>query len=261
MSLKLNVKGIQIKLLDAEHQGYISLTDIVIYNSRFASDSRIDNWMSCRGYLEFMAMWERLNNPDFDVDAFEQIKCQVTSRDLILTPKQWVKQTAAKGIVLKAGRYGGVYAHKDIAFEFAGQFGLAFKLGLVNAFHGLEAQHNAQSDWRVRRDLTKINYRLHTDAIKRNLISADLSAEQIGDIYSAEADVINMAMFGKTAAQWREENPGEKGNIRDSADLAQLVFLANMENLNAAFIIDGLKQSERLDRLSQLATEQMNVLS
>jgi hypothetical protein len=171
-----------------------------------------------------------------------------------------IEKTGAIGIISKAGRYGGTYAHKDIAFEFASWVSVEFKLYLIKEFQRLKDQEYKQLGWDIRRNLAKINYRIHTDAIKRNLIPASLSKQQIGYVYATEADLLNMALFGKTAAQWRQENPNDKGNIRDSANVSQLVCLANMENLNAVFIDDGLGQAERLVRLNQIAIQQMTIL-
>ncbi|MDD5091924.1 MAG: KilA-N domain-containing protein, partial [Candidatus Wallbacteria bacterium] len=175
--------------------------------------------------------------------------------------KQWVEKTNSKGIIAKAGRYGGTYAHKDIAFEFASWISPQFKLYLIKEFQRLKDEERKQLGWDIRRNLTKINYRIHTDAIKENLIPAELSKKQINLVYAAEADVLNMALFGMTAKQWRDTNPDKKGNIRDYADISQLVCLSNLENLNAHFIGDGLRQSERLVKLNKTAIQQMKLLT
>ena len=178
----------------------------------------------------------------------------------MLTSKQWITKTGAIGLIAKAGRYGGTYAHKDIAFEFASWISVEFKLYLIKEFQRLQEQEQKSIDWNVKRSLTKINYRIHTDAVKENLIPEDLSPQQISHVYANEADVLNMALFGKTAKQWRDENPGTEGNIRDYANVSQLVCLANLENLNAVFINEGLEQAERLRKLNQIAIGQMKIL-
>ena len=178
-----------------------------------------------------------------------------------MTPKQWIERTGAKGIVSKAGRYGGTFAHRDIAFEFAAWISVEFKLYLIKEFQRLQEAEQAQLGWDVKRNLAKINYRIHTDAIRANLIPPELTGKQISLVYAMEADVLNMALFGKTAKQWRAANPGEKGNIRDQANATQLVCLANLENLNALFINEGMEQPERLQKLNRIAIEQMELLT
>ena len=207
-----------------------------------------------------IGIWEEIYNPDFNSLEFEGIKNQAGLNRFILSVKQWVDKTNAKGIVAKAGRYGGTYAHKDIAFEFASWISPRFKLYLIKEFQRLKDEEKKQLGWDIRRNLTKINYRIHTDAIKENLIPPHLSKQQIGHIYASEADLLNMALFGKAAAEWRTQNTDKKGNIRDYANVSQLVCLADLESLNALFINEGLTQAERLTRLNQIALQQMKIL-
>ena len=201
-----------------------------------------------------------MHNPDFNVTEFRNIRNESGSNGFILSSKNWINSTNAIGIISKAGRYGGTYAHKDIAFEFASWISAEFKLYLIKEFQRLKEEEQKQLGWDIRRNLTKINYRIHTDAIKENLIPKNLSKKQISFVYASEADVLNMALFGKTAKQWRDENHIEKGNIRDYANVSQLVCLANLENLNAVFINEGYEQNTRLKKLNQIAIQQMKIL-
>ncbi|MES0489586.1 MAG: KilA-N domain-containing protein [Leptospirales bacterium] len=239
---------------------YICITDIAKYKNAERTDDLIRNWLRNRNTIEFLGIWEQLNNPDFKPVEFDGFKKQAGLNSFTLTPKQWIKKTGAIGLKSKAGRYGGTYAHKDIAFEFASWISVEFKLYLIKEFQRLKEGERKQLGWDIRRNLAKINYRIHTDAIKNNLVPSALSKIQISNIYASEADVLNMALFGKTARQWREEHPKDKGNIRDHADVSQLVCLSNLENLNAHFIHDGIKQSERLQKLNLIAIQQMKLL-
>ena len=200
-------------------------------------------------------------NPNFNSPEFEGIKIEAGLNRFILSVKQWVKKTNSIGIVAKAGRYGGTYAHKDIAFEFASWVSPYFKLYLIKEFERLKKEEQEKLGWDIKRNLAKINYRIHTDAIKNNLVPEKLPKEKINFIYASEADILNVALFGMTAKEWREENPKLKGNIRDYADISQLVCLSNLENLNAVFINEGMKQSDRLEKLNFIAIEQMKILS
>jgi KilA-N domain len=255
---KIEVQGLTIGIL--EKKDYICITDIARHKDPERTDYIIQNWMRTRNTVEFLGIWERLNNPDFNPIEFEGFRNQAGLNSFVLTTKQWVGKTKAIGIFSKAGRYGGTFAHKDIAFEFASWVSVEFKLYLIKEFQRLKDQELRALGWDVRRQLTKINYRIHTDAIKQNLIPQNLSKSQISFIYASEADVLNMALFGKTAKQWRDENPNEKGNIRDFANVSQLVCLVNLENLNAVFIGEGLKQADRLLKLNQIAISQMKIL-
>lgn len=258
--VKIEVKGASITVVSGDVDDYISLTDIARYKDSDHTDDIIRNWLRNRNTLEFLGIWEQLNNPVFNPVEFDGIRMQAGLNSFTLTPKRWIEATRAVGITSKAGRYGGTYAHKDIAFEFASWVSVEFKLYLIKEFQRLKETEREQLGWDIRRNLTKINYRLHTDAIKTQLIPQQLTAQQTSLIYASEADLLNMALFGKTAAQWRDENPGNKGNIRDEANAAQLVCLANLETLNAHFIHQELAQKERLALLNQTAIVQMKLL-
>ncbi|MBU0480561.1 MAG: KilA-N domain-containing protein [Proteobacteria bacterium] len=249
-----------VRVQQIRKDDYISLTDIAKY--RNADDPRfvIQNWMRTRFTVEFLGIWEQLNNPDFNRVEFEAVKNESGSNAFVMTPTKWAKLTGAIGIVSKSGRYGGTYAHKDIAFEFASWVSVEFKLYLIKEFQRLKEQELQQLGWDIRRNLTKINYRIHTDAIKANLIPPELTPQQINLVYASEADLLNMALFGKTAKHWRNENPDHKGNIRDEANVSQLVCLANLETLNAHFIQQGMPQAERLKILNRTAIHQMKLL-
>ncbi|GAB1485637.1 KilA-N domain-containing protein [Aminivibrio sp.] len=255
---KLTVQGSQISVFQKNGQDYISLTDMVrdIENGL----ALIEKWLRNKNTIEFLGIWEEIYNPGFNSPEFEGIKNQAGLNRFVLSVKQWVEKTGSVGIIAKPGRYGGTYAHKDIAFEFASWISPQFKLYLIKEFQRLKEQELRQLGWDIRRNLTKINYRIHTDAIKAKLIPPELSSQQINFIYASEADLLNMALFGKTAKQWRDENPYQNGNIRDEANVSQLVCLANLETLNAHFIHQGLPQAERLQILNQTAIHQMKLL-
>ena len=256
---KIEVQGSEITIFTSKEQDYISLTDMVrnIENGL----SLIEKWLRNKNTIEFLGIWEEIYNPDFNSPEFEGIKNQAGLNRFVLSVKQWVTKTKSKGIIAKAGRYGGTYAHKDIAFEFASWISPKFKLYLIKEFQRLKDEERKQLGWDIRRNLTKINYRIHTDAIKENLIPPELSKPQINHIYATEADILNMALFGMTAAMWRDANPDKKGNIRDYADVSQLVCLSNLENLNALFINEELSQEIRLERLNKIAIQQMRILT
>lgn len=218
------------------------------------------NWLRNRNTVEFLGIWEKLNNPTFNYAEFDIIKSQAGLNNYRLSAKEWMQKTNAIGIVSKAGRYGGTYAHKDIAFEFAMWISPEFKVYLIREFQRLKTEEQAQFGWTAKRELSKINYRIHTDAIKQNLIPAEVTTQQASIIYADEADMLNVAMFGMTAKMWREQNPELKGNIRDYASINELICLSNMENLNAVFIDQGIAQGERLIKLNQIAIQQMQVL-
>ena len=257
---KIEVLSTKISVQSNQKEDYISLTDIARYKNRDRSDDLVRNWLRNRNTIEFLGIWESLNNPGFNSVEFDGFRIQSGLNSFIMTPKQWIEKTNAIGIVSKPGRYGGTYAHKDIAFEFASWISVEFKLYLIKEFQRLKDKELNQLGWDIRRNLTKINYRIHTDAIKEHLIPIKLNKKQINLIYASEADILNMALFGKTAKQWRDENPDKKGNIRDFANVSQLVCLVNLENLNAHFIKEGLEQPERLKKLNQTAIEQMKLL-
>ena len=256
---KINVEGSEISIIAIEDKDYISLTDMVrnIENGL----ALIEKWLRNKNTIEFLGIWEEMYNPDFNSLEFEGIKNEAGLNRFVLSVKQWVEKTNSIGIVAKAGRYGGTYAHKDIAFEFASWVSPYFKLYLIKEFERLKEEEQKKLGWDIKRNLAKINYRIHTDAIKNNLIPEKLPKEKINFIYANEADILNMALFGMTAKEWRDENPNLKGNIRDYADISQLVCLSNLENLNAVFINEGMKQSDRLEKLNSTAIEQMKILS
>ena len=255
---KLNVDGTEIQVLQIEEDDYISLTDMVrkIDNE----PALIEKWLRNKNTIEFLGIWEEMYNEDFDIHAYEEIMQEAGLNRFIMSVKQWVTRTNSKGIIAKAGRYGGTYAYKDIAFEFASWVSPQFKLYLIKEFERLKKKEQALLGWSAKRELAKINYRIHTDAIKTNLIPAELTPQQTSVIYASEADVLNMALFGMTAKQWREEHPDKKGNIRDYASINELICLSNMENINAVLIEDGLSQKERLIKLNKIAIHQMSIL-
>ena len=255
---KINVDGTEIQVLQIEEDDYISLTDMVrkIDNGL----ALIEKWLRNKNTIEFLGIWEEMYNEDFDTNAYDEIMQEAGLNRFIMSVKQWVTRTNSKGIVAKAGRYGGTYAYKDIAFEFASWVSPQFKLYLIKEFERLKKEEQALLGWSAKRELAKINYRIHTDAIKTNLIPTELTAQQTSIIYASEADVLNMALFGMTAKQWRENNPDKKGNIRDYASITELICLSNMENINAVLIEDGLSQKERLIKLNKIAIHQMSIL-
>jgi len=255
---KIDVQGSEITIISTKEQDYISLTDMVrdIENGLVL----IEKWLRNKNTIEFLGIWEEIYNPNFNSPEFEGIKNQAGLNRFALSVKQWVQKTNSIGIIAKAGRYGGTYAHKDIAFEFASWISPKFKIFLIKEFQRLKDEEQKLLGWDIKRNLTKINYRIHTDAIKANLLPDSLSKKQISIVYANEADVLNMALFGKTAKQWRDGNPDKKGNIRDYANVSQLVCLVNLENLNAVFINEGYEQSLRLEKLNQIAIQQMKIL-
>ena len=249
-----------VRIQRVEQGEYISLTDIAKFKNPDAPADIIKNWLRSRSTIDLLGLWEKLNNPDFKLVEFDQFRFAAGENAFVLSPKKWIESTQAIGLISKSGRYGGTYAHKDIAFEFATWVSIEFKFYLIKEFQRLKAREQEQLGWDIRRNLARINYRIHTDAIKQNLIPPELTSQQVGLIYATEADVLNMALFGMTAKQWRDANPDKKGNIRDYANGAQLVCLANMESLNAVMINEGVAQPERLMRLNRLAREQMRIL-
>jgi len=258
---KITVLNREVTLDSFNDEDFISLTDIARYKNEEGSDDVIRNWLRNRNTLEFLGIWERLNNPDFKPVEFDGFKNQAGLNSFTLTPKQWIDKTGAIGIISKAGRYGGTYAHKDVAFEFASWISVEFKLYLIKEFQRLKEEEKKTLGWDIKRNLARINYRIHTDAIKTHLIPARLSEGAASLVYASEADVLNLALFGFTASQWRADNPEKQGNVRDYAEASQLVCLSNLENLNALFISQGLAQSERLKRLNEIAIQQMTILS
>ncbi len=260
--VKINVLAREVSVRTVNQEDYICITDIARFKDPERTDYIIQNWLRNRNTIEFLGIWEILNNPDFKPIEFDGFRKQAGLNSFTLTAKQWIEKTHAIGLLSKRGRQGGgTYAHKDIAFEFASWVSVEFKLYLIKEFQRLKEQERAQLGWDIRRNLAKINYRIHTDAIQANLIPPELTARQTKLIYASEADVLNMALFGMTAGQWREKNPDLKGNIRDYADVSQLVCLSNLENLNAHFIQEGIPQGERLHKLNRTAIQQMRLLT
>jgi len=256
---KITIENSEITILSVNHADYISLTDMA--KSQF-QEILIFKWLSLKSTIEYIGEWELLYNPTFNYTEFGIIKNEAGSNNFVLSTKNWCEKTNAVGIVAKTGRYGGTFAHKDIAFHFGMWISAKFQLLLVREFQRLkETESNKQQlEWNYQRYLSKVNYHIHTDAIKENLIPENLTKSQISFVYANEADVLNMALFGKTAKQWRDENTNEKGNIRDMASIEQLVVLSNLESLNAVFINQGILQQERLQQLNQIAITQMKSL-
>ena len=258
---KITVQNTPITVLSVEEQDYISLTDMATAKE---GDNRsadiIKNWLRNRYTIEFLGTWEVIHNPNFKVVEFDHFRMSAGLPSFVLSASEWIERTNAVGIIVKKGRYGGTYAHKDIAFEFGSAISVPFKLYLIEEFQRLKTEEQKMLGWSAKRELSKINYRIHTDAIKTHLLPAEITREQASYVYADEADVLNVAMFGKTARQWREENPDLKGNIRDYASINELICLSNMENLNAVFIEQGMPQSDRLVKLNQIAIHQMSIL-
>jgi len=259
---KIDVIGNEITIYKGDIDDFISLTDIARYKDSANMDTIIQNWLRNRNTIELLGFWEQMYNPNFKPLEFEGFRKQSGLNSFVLTPKRWVETTNAIGIVSKSGRYGGTFAHKDIAFEFASWISIEFKLYIIKEFQRLKEDENnrQQLDWNLQRTLAKVNYTIHTDAIKEQLIPKILNPKQISLVYATEADLLNMALFGKTSSQWRSESPDAKGNIRDYATIEQLVVLSNMESINAVLIRQGLESSERLKQLNQIAITQITSL-
>ena len=256
---KINVEGSEISIIAIDNRDYISLTDMV--RNVENGVALIEKWLRNKNTIEFLGIWEEMYNANFNSTEFEGIKNEAGFNRFILSVKQWVNKTNSIGIIAKAGRYGGTYAHKDIAFEFASWVSPYFKLYLIKEFERLKEEEQKQLGWDIKRNLAKINYKIHTDAIKNKLVPEKLSKERINYIYAGEADILNVALFGMTAKEWRENNPELKGNMRDYADISQLVCLSNLENLNAVFINEGMDATERIEKLNAIAIEQMRILT
>ena len=256
---KITVQNTNITIIAVNGDDYISLTDLARHKSD-EPNAVIANWLRNRNTIEYLGIWEQLYNPNFKPTEFEGFRRQAGLNAFTLSPKKWTDATNAIGIIAKSGRYGGTYAHKDIALKFAGWISVEFELYIVKEFQRLKTEEQRLLGWSAKRELSKINYRIHTDAIKQNLIPAEVTPAQASVIYANEADVLNVAMFGVTAKQWRDAHPDLKGNIRDYATINELICLSNMENLNAVFIEQGITQGERLVKLNQIAIHQMSVL-
>ena len=254
------VKDVTIKTISKDGMDYICITDIAKQKNSTDPNGVISNWMRNRNTVEFLGIWETLHNANFNPLEFEGFRKEAGLNAFTLSPTRWIEATNAIGIISQSGRYGGTFAQTDIAFEFASWISVEFRLYLVMEFQRLKAEEQTQLGWSAKRELSKINYRIHTDAIKSHLIPAEVTAEQASIIYAEEADVLNVALFGMTARQWRNANPDLKGNIRDYATINELICLSNMENINAVLINDGIPQGERLVKLNQIAIQQMQVL-
>ena len=257
-SKKIEVQGNEITIISVNNEDYISLTDMLKAKD---GDFFISDWLRNRNTVEFLGIWERIHNPNFNYGEYATIRNQAGLNSYKISVKEWVAKTNAIGLKAKAGRYGGTYAHKDLAFEFGMWISAEFKIYLIMEFQRLKEIEQAQLGWDIKRNLAKINYRIHTDAIKSNLIPPELTARQVSYVYAREADVLNMALFGRTAKDWRDTNPGGKGNIRNYANISQLICLSNLENLNAHFINDGMPQKDRLIKLNTIAIQQMKLLT
>ena len=272
---ELSVLNQRISYIKIDDEDYISITDMLKSKD---GDFFVSDWLRNRNTIEFLGIWEEIHNPNFNYGEFAIIKSQAGLNSYKISVKEWTEKTNAIGIISKAGRYGGTYAHKDIAFEFGMWISPKFKLLLIKEFERLKAEEQKQIGWNAKRELSKINYRIHTDAIKNNLVPKELTKNQINFVYAEEADVLNMALFGMTAKEWRTKNPNLDGNIRDYATMNELICLANLdskykanasidnvlsnlENLNSVFINEGLKQSERLEKLNKIAISQMKILN
>lgn len=258
----INVNGTSIVIISNKDADYISLTDIAKHKDVVNTDDIIKNWLRNRNTIELLGFWEQIHNPDFKPVEFDGFRKQAGLNSFTMSPKKWIETTGAIGITSKAGRYGGTFAHRDIALEFASWISVEFKLFLLKEFQRLKDEENdrLKLDWNLQRTLAKVNYKIHTDAIKENLLPKELSKQQINFVYADEADLLNMALFGKTAKQWRTENPTAKGNIRDEATIEQLVVLSNLESINALLIEQGLPQHNRLEQLNRIAITQMKSL-
>lgn len=254
---KITVKDTEVTVIKVNEEDYICITDMMKAKD---GDFFVSDWLRNRNTLEFLGIWEQVYNPHFNYGEFAIIKGKSGLNSFKISVKEFTEKTGAICLQAKAGRYGGTYAHKDIAFEFAMWISPEFKVYMVREFQRLKSQEQALLGWSAKRELSKINYHIHTDAVKQNLIPPELTMLQVSIIYASEADVLNVAMFGITAKEWREQHPDLKGNIRDYASINELICLSNMENLNAVFIDEGLTQKERLLKLNQIAISQMRIL-
>ena len=255
------VQNVPITVISDTGLDYICLTDMAgAKNDEVRAADVIKNWLRNRYTIEFLGTWEQIHNPNFKVVEFDHFRRQAGLPSFVLSVSEWVEQTNAVGIIVKKGRYGGTFAHKDIAFEFGSAISVPFKLYLIEEFQRLKEEEQKALGWSAKRELAKINYHIHTDAIKEHLIPEEIDPYHRSLIYANEADVLNVALFGMTAKEWRDAHPDDKGNIRDYATINQLICLSNMENLNAVFINEGMPQQERLHKLNQIAIQQMTVL-
>ena len=255
---KISVKDTEVSVIKVQNEDYISLTDMLKAKE---GEFFFSNWLRNRNTIEFLGIWEKLNNPDFNYVEFDIIKTVAGLNNFRLSAKEWMERTNAIGIVSRAGRYGGTYAHKDIAFEFAMWISPEFKVYLIHEFQRLKSIEEAKQGWNAKRELAKINYHIHTSAVSRNLIPDRVTVDQLRYMYASEADILNVALFGMTASEWRNANPEMSGNIRDQASINELICLSNMESMNSVMINEGLSQSDRLSRLNEMAIFQMEILT
>jgi hypothetical protein len=241
---------------------YISLTDIARYKNSDEPKDVVKNWLRSKSTIQFLGLWERINNPSFKGVEFDSFLEDAGDNAFVLSPQKWIEKTCAKGIISKSGNNGGTFAHKDIAFEFASWISVEFRLYLIKEFQRLKDDENQRNslDWDIKRNLTKINYRIHTDAVKKHLVPDKISRSEESLIYATEADILNLALFGATAKEWRMNNPKKRGNMRDYADVTQLICWSNLENINALFIKEGIDKAKRLEKLNNIAIEQMKLL-
>ena len=254
------VKDTTIRTVKKNGMDYICITDIASQKNPIEPKDVVKNWLRLKNTIEYLGLWEMLNNPDFKGVEFDPFLKEAGSNSFTMSPSRWIESTNAIGLISKRGTNGGTYAQRDIAFKFASWISAEFELYLIKEFQRLKAEEQKQIGWSAKRELAKLNYHIHTDAIKHNLMPPELTPVQKSFIYADEADMLNVALFGMTAAEWRKSNPDLKGNIRDYANINQLICLSNMENLNSVFINDGIPQEERLERLNKIAIQQMNVL-
>lgn len=259
----IDVQGTAITILAGKQTDFISLTDIARHKDRDRTDYIVQNWLRSRTTIEFLGIWEKLNNPNFNPIEFDGFRSEAGLNSFVLTARQWIAKTGAIGITSQPGRYGGTFAHQDIAFEFASWVSVEFKLYLIKEFQRLKGDENRRLSlaWNLNRTLSKLNYRIHTDAVKAHLIPRAVTPAQAATTYASEADVLNVALFGQTAKQWRDADPKLDGNIRDHATIEQLLVLANIEGMNAEFIHMNLPQADRLRRLNVIAIRQMQTLT
>ena len=257
---KITVKNTDLTIIQINDADYVCITDLARYKNAEHTDDVIKNWIRNRNTIELLGIWESLHNPNFKPVEFDGFRKEAGLNGFVMTPKKWIEATNAIGIISKSGRYGGTYAHKDIALEFASWISIEFKLYFLKEFQRLKEEEQKTIGWTAKRELAKINYHIHTNAIKHNLIPTELTPQQISYVYANEADVLNVALFGITAKQWRDQNPDLQGNIRDYATINELICLSNMENINAVLINDSVSQSDRLIKLNQIAIQQMRVL-
>jgi hypothetical protein len=258
----LLVRGIKIATIKQDGEDFISLTDIARNKNPDEPKDVVKNWMRSKSTIQFLGLWEQLNNSDFKGVEFDPFEKEAGSNSFTLSPTKWVEVTNAKGLLLKNGKNGGTFARKDIAFEFASWVSPEFKLYLITEFQRLKKDENSRlkQDWNLQRTLAKVNYKIHTDAIKETLVPQALIKNQIHQVYANEADLLNVAMFGVTAREWRDNNVGESGNVRDSATLEQLIILSNLESINSVLIQQGLQSAERVIQLNAIAIKQMKSL-